>query len=80
MGLKPRPVRVVWLDHFYSSAGEWVDLDSFPAQKPCVVVSYGFLIRKTKTTLLVAQTLAGGNQGNGLLVVLRSCVTKLEYL
>jgi hypothetical protein len=78
--VKPRPVKVVWLDHFHASVGEWVDLDTFPVQRACEVVSYGWLVRKTKSTLVLSQSLTEGNQGTGVFVILRCCVTKVEYL
>ena len=77
--MKPRPVAVTWTDHCHISPGEWVSLDALDEVTPCPVVSTGFLLRRTRDMLIIAQSVTD-DSATGVFVILRSCVRKVKHL
>ena len=80
--MKPYPVLVEWTDSCDWSPGEWVDLDCLERGKAtgCDVVSVGWLVQKSKSSLVLAMSRSEANDGRGLFVVERSCIKKVWRL
>jgi hypothetical protein len=77
--MTPRPVAVTWTDHCHISPGGWVGLDELDDVTPCPVVSVGFLLRRDRETLVLAQSVTD-DSATGVFVILRSCVKKVKRL
>ena len=68
-----RLVRVEWLDAAHVGAGDWVD-----ARAPHTgtqVVTVGFVLRRTRRWLVLAQSLGPDNTATGVFVIPRINIT-----
>jgi hypothetical protein len=76
------PVLVEWRDSCHWSPGTWVDLSPLEDDEAaaCDVITVAFLVQKTETDLVLAQSITEANDGTGMFVIPRSCVTSLRYL
>jgi hypothetical protein len=74
--MKLRPVVIVWRDACHHAPGEW--LDGAPDDLQVMVTTVGFLIRKGKRHLVVAQSVCDGGLLTGVFSIPRSNVVKIS--
>ncbi len=82
--MTPRPVRIVWHDHFDLGAGAWVQLGDVRRKRdlrPAKIETVGWLVDETADTVAVTHTVhAEANAARGLFVILRSTIVSMEEL
>ena len=63
---KPRPVLVEWLDAY--QVGYWQDGNDDLECEPTLVYTLGWLMKKSKAAIYLAQSLAEDNHGNVIVI------------
>lgn len=63
---KPKPVVVEWLDAY--QVGYWQDGNENLECEPTLVCTLGWLMKKSKTAIYLAQSLAEDNHGNVIVI------------
>lgn len=63
---KPKPVLVEWLDAY--QVGYWQDGNDNLECEPTLVCTLGWLMKKSKTAIYLAQSLAEDNHGNVIVI------------
>ena len=71
--MKIKLIKVTWEDSRNPAAG-WRFLKGLETPGICLCVTVGYLVKKTKKKLVLAQSLTRDNQVNGLTTIPRRCV------
>lgn len=73
-------VHVTWLDHHSLSEKEWKTLEDLEAQDfpDCVCETVGFLVKKDKNKIMIAQNKSDGNDYADLMVIITLCIKKIR--
>lgn len=70
-----KTITVWWLDSASPGTGSWLTLDNYDVSPTCIV-SRGFLIKETKTFVVVASSVSTSGQVLGLITVPKVAITK----
>lgn len=70
------PVAVIcrWDDHCHVGPGTWVACADLDDVGPVAVLTAGWLLRRTPTTVTVTQSVTADNDATGVFVILRSTI------
>jgi hypothetical protein len=76
------PVLIEWRDSCHWSPDSWVDLDPLEHDEAssCDVLTVAFLVQLTDDSLVLGQSITEANDGTGMFVIPRSCVTSMRSL
>ena len=80
--MKPRPVLIEWTDSCDWHVATWMDLDILDegVATGCDVVSVGWLVQKSKQSVVLAMSITEADDGRGLFVIPTSCVKRIVRL
>jgi hypothetical protein len=71
---------IEWLDHAAYSLSEWRDMDEIYNLEPVTVQTVGFVVKETKTYIVVISTFTTARQANNEFCILKGAILRRKKI